>query len=355
MMLAMSKILHLIDRNTPTDMLRQLSLLADESTRIISVGPAPDYPLPAPVESWREMIGSAVLCGLRYARQVEDADIVHTWSPRAQRAGEMLVGRSGAARVRSLPAVPPGGKDLHRLILSVVARDITITAPTDASREQLAHAGVNPNQIHLLPPASAPIDNVPTRRQAFRKRLGLPDDAFTLVMPDAIIRPANPNLAAWAHAIMRYVLDERSWLLTPVGGTMAKAFSVFAGGAGFIDEILGPWEPEVFHDALAAADVAVFFREADCGCTAVASAMAAGLPIVGFDTPDIVECAGPALLPTAARTPRAAGAALLNLVEDPSLAARLGQLSADRAGCFTPAQARQALTQLHEELLASVS
>jgi glycosyltransferase involved in cell wall biosynthesis len=351
----MSKILHLIDRNTPTDMLRQLSLVADESTRIISIGPAPDYPLPAPVECWREFLGSAVMCGLRYARLVEDADIVHTWSPRAQRAGEILVGRSGAALVRSLPAVPPGGKDLHRLVLSVVARDISITVPTEANRDKLAHAGINPNQIHLLPPAAAPIDNRVERRTAFRHRMGLPADAFVMVMPDAIIRPANPNMAAWAHAIMRYVLDDRSWLLTPAGGAMARAFSVFATGAGFVDEILGPWEPAEFDNALAAADVAVFFRQADCGCTAIASSMAAGLPIVAFDTPDLIECAAESALLTAHRTPRAAGAALLRLIEEPDLAATLAQASIARATDFTPPQARKTLEDLHTRLLATVA
>jgi len=348
------KVLHLIDRNTPLDMLIQIGLLAGTGDRIVSIGPPPQVPAGLNVRAVHEPIGSAVLCGLRLRSIARDAEVIHVWSPRAQRAG-LAAAAGGSGRVlRSISAVPCSAKARASLLRSFRSRSVTVTAPTRAARDALIRAGLDASHVRVLPSAAGRIDGIPSRRKTMRAELGIPDDAVVLVAPDAMTRPANLNLAAWAHAIMQYAMDSQSWLLLPAGGPMERAVLVFARGAGFIESTVGPWPIDRLPDALAAADVAMFLRADDCGTSAVAAAMAAGLPIVAFDTPDVVECAGPAAMLTEARTPRAAGQALLKLIEQPDLAERLRQASTRRATEFAVDSIRQRLADIYSSL-ATVS
>lgn len=346
----MSKILHLIDRNTPADMLAQLALLAGPDDEIISVGPPPDLPGAHRVRAVHQPVGSAVLCGVRLRTAARGVDVIHTWSPRAQRAGQAAAAAGKGRLLRSVPAVARSGKALARLLRSLRTRQLVVTAPTEAAIDRLIRAGMDPRQLRLLPAAAATIDDDAGRRRRTRAELDIADNAVVLVAPDAMIRPANLDSAVWAHAIMQYVLDDPSWLLLPTRGPMERAVMAFARGAGAADRIIGPWRADRLGDALAAADIAMFLRADDCGLAAVTAAMAAGLPIVAFDTPDVVECAGPAALPTQARTPRAAGQALLRLIEQPELARQLADHARNRADEFSPQAVKPVLADIYDAL-----
>jgi glycosyltransferase involved in cell wall biosynthesis len=344
----------MIDRNAPVDALRQLGQLVRPTDRIVSVGPVPDYPLPVAVEEWHEPMGSAWACGMWNAPNAKDMDLVHVWSTRAQRAAEVIAPTVGeGALIRTLPSVPPGGKPLRRLVRSLRAENLVVLVPTIAARDALLAQGLDANRVSLLPTGAAPTTHLAERRERLRTELGLPDNAFLIVAPDQLVRPANHNYAAWAHAIMRYVLDEPSFLLVPASGPMDRAFKTFARGAGFIDRTFVGLDPEQYTDALAAADVAVFFRRSDCGSSSLTAAMAAGCPIVAFDTPDVVETLADAAIYTQARTPRAAGQALLRLREEAGLAEQLSQQATSRAERFTPDLAQAAMDALYTQLAPS--
>ncbi len=348
----MTRVLHLIDRDTPADMLATLALLAGENEEIVSVGAPPDFPADRPVGEIHEPLSSAVAAGMRLRLRAENVSVIHSWSPRSQRAGAVAARAGKVRQVRSLPSVPAGGKGLARLVRSLSGKNpISVTVPTVAARSRLARAGIEISRIALLPPPAA-LNEQPSRRAQLREQFGIPAGAFVMVAPDAMIRPANLTHASWAHAIMAYVLDEPSWLIMPIGGPMERAVLAFADGAGFIERTIGPFPAGQLGDALAAADVAVFFRTDDCGSTAVTAAMAAGLPIVAYDTPDVVECAGDAALLAAARTPRAAGQALLQIVEQPDLADQLRVAAGQRTTQFTPAICRAALDNIYAALTA---
>ena len=51
----MTRILHLIDRNTPADMLAQLAVLAGPDDEIISIGRPPELPGPHRVRAIHEI------------------------------------------------------------------------------------------------------------------------------------------------------------------------------------------------------------------------------------------------------------------------------------------------------------
>ena len=239
-----------------------------------------------------------------------------------------------------------------RLLRSLGREAVTVTVPTEAARDGLTRAGMPAERVRVLPPVAAPIDDLTDRRRRTRAELGLADDAVVFVAPDAMVREANLAWATWAHAMMEYVLDAPSWLLMPTGGPMERAVMAFARGAGFVERIAGPWPADRLADALAAADIAVFVRTDDCGCSPVAASMAAGLPIVAFDTPDVIACAGPAALPAEARTPRAAGQALLRLIEQPALARQLADHARTRAASFIPQAVKPILADIYKDLSA---
>ena len=346
----MTRVLHLIDRNTPADMLAQLAVLADPADEIISVGRPPELPGGHEVRAIHEPVGSAVLCGSRIRPLVGEASVVHVWSARAQRSGQVAVSGGKARLLRSVPAVPRTATARSRLLRSLAREAVTVTVPTQAARDTLTRAGFPAQRACVLPAAAASIDDLAGRRRRTRAELGLPDDALVLVAPDAMVRAANLACAIWAHAIMEHVLDDPSWLIMPTGGPMERAVMAFARGAGFIERIVGPWPADRLADALAAADIAMFVRTDDCGSSAVAAAMTAGLPIAAFDTPDVIECAGPAALPTEARTPRAAGQALLRLIEQPELARQLADHARSRAGDFSPQAVKPVLADIYDAL-----
>lgn len=347
----MTRVLHMIDRSIPADALRQLAQLAGPDDRIVSVGPAPDYPLPAGVEEWHEPMGSAWACGVWNAPKASDMDLVHVWSTRAQRAAKVIAPTvGGGTLVQTVPGVPPAGKPLRRLVRSLQGDALQILVPTRSARQQLVNAGICDSRVAVVPTGADPVANRQERRVRMRRELGLPDEAFLIVAPDQLVRPANHNYAAWSHAIMRYVLDEPSFLLVPTAGPMERAFKTFARGAGFIDRTFVGLDPERFDDALAAADVVVFFRKSDCGTSAMTAAMAMGCPIVAFDTPDVVETLGEAAIYTKHRTPRAAGQALLQLREEPGVAAELSARAIERSAQFTPENAQAALRAIYAQL-----
>jgi len=346
----MAPVLHLIDRNTPADMLAQLAVLADPDDEIVSVGRPPELPGGHEVRAIHEPVGSAVLCGSRIRPLVREASVVHVWSARAQRSGQVAATGGKARLLRSVPAVPRTGKARSRLLRSLGRGAVTVTVPTEAARDSLTRAGLDSQRVRVLPPVAAPIDDLAGRRRRTRGELGLPDDTLVLVAPDAMVRAADLACATWAHAMLEYVLDDPSWLIMPTGGPMERAVMAFARGAGFIERIVGPWPADRLADALAAADIAMFVRTDDCGSSAVAAAMAAGLPIVAFDTPDVIECAGPTALPAEARTPRAVGQALLRLIEQPELARQLADHARNRADEFSPQAVKPVLADIYDAL-----
>ena len=225
------------------------------------------------------------------------------------------------------------------------------TVPTASSRQRLIAAGGDAELIHVLPPSAEPIDNHPARRRQAREELGLAPDDFALLAPGEMIREVNHKMACWVHAIIRHVAP-RVRLVLPNPGPLKDSIYYFASGAGSTEEILGPWPPSHRADILAAGDAAVFFAQRDCGVTALVEALAAGLPVVAFETPDLVECAGPAALLAEACTPRAGSKAVLSLLETPGLADDVGQAGRSRAAeQFTVSLAKDALAGAYEAAL----
>ena len=349
----------MIDRDTPGDLLDQLSLLAGAGERIVSSGPPPawaEFRLPVTVA--HRPFASAWLSARWMQDAVRGATVIHAWSASAAPAGEALTERVGGRLIVSLGAASQAHDlgDLHdALRLGVVPGVVTV--PTEAAKRALRGAGDSDNWLAVLPPAAAPIDDREGRRQRTREALGATDADRIMVALGEMTRPAGHKYASWAHAMCRQIVPHLL-LVLPGGGPVERRVEFFAETTGHDEEVFLTGDRFERADVLAAADLAVLFCERDCGTAALAGAMAAGLPIAAARAPDVAEIAphevGAVLAESCA--PRHATASLLRILDDPDFAARLGASAAQRASeHFDPERCRQRLDAIYAARPAGVS
>ena len=350
-------VLHIVDEHTPADMLDQLSLLASEGDRIVSVGPPPRWtPLGLPVEALHCPLGVAALGGLYLRNAAGPAETLHFWSPRTAAALRTLPPRPSRTALLSLPACPPAGQ-LRRLGGLLAGRSLggalRITLPTRAACDQALAAGLPEAAVAILPPPAKIMaaDELSNRRAAARAKLGLADHQALLVAPNEMQPHAGHKYASWVHAILRQIIPD-VLLAMPFAGPAARRVEWFAHTTGYDNEVTLParWPAQLAPaDALAAADVVLLLGSRDTGVASLAAAMAAGRPIVATDLPQHRELAPheQAALLTPLDDPRAMSAAALRLLEDGELSARLSAAAQEIAGrLFDPSACRTHLGKL---------
>jgi hypothetical protein len=175
---------------------------------------------------------------------------------------------------------------------------------------------------------------------------------------------AGHKYIMWAHAILRQMV-EQIYVVLPDSGPAVARVEFFSGTTGCASEMFLPRQAPLSSgigrsDCLAAADMAVFLPDEDCGVVAIGEAMMAGLPIVAARTRDIQECTGDGSTATSPRSgeaallvpaiPREATAAMLKIVDDPQLARRLGEAASSRAKqLFDPAVSKAQLNEIHRQ------
>lgn len=340
----MQNVIHIVDCDTPPDMQRQLDLLAAQGEMIVSFGPPPEY-----LASRRQIcvLGRPLKFGpaifLTAGSKIPPCRTVHFWSE--QFVTPELAG-ADAKIVLSLPASGRRNFPYHRRIL--------LTVPTAAAVRELILRGTPATHVSLLPPAGVPIADKAQRRQSVREGLHLKADDFLLLAVGPMIRPAGHKYACWAHAILREAHGNLR-LLVPGTGRYESHVRYFAAGTGYKDETFFTGDKLPLEDCLAAADAAFFLCERDCGISQLVAAMAAGLPIVASNTPDVACCIenGQSGLLVPPLSPRLASAAMLRIIDDPSLAGTLGEAACRRAeGAFSLEQARYMRQEIYSARLA---
>jgi len=353
----MKRVLHIIDLSTPADMLRQLSLLAGDDDLIASVGPAPQLAgVDLPARAVHCPLGIAECCGPRIDKAIGDVHFVHAWSVRSARAGAALCRRRKLRFVLSMPC-RPDRRQLRRRGPGGFRSASGLTVPTHADRAAMVAAGLDGSRIHVLPPPARPLNDAEGRRRRVREQLGIGDGQRLLVAPSEMIRDAGHKYASWAHAIIRQMLSDVA-LLMPGGGPIERHVRFFAATTGYDDEVFLTGDRFGLEDVLAAADVALFLANRPSGVAPLAAAMAAGVPIVATNTPQIAELAPheQAALLSRPRDPRAASASLLRVIEDSALARRLGQAARRRAAeLFNVDSVRRRLAEIHDSAIAGRS
>jgi hypothetical protein len=356
MICRMAGVLHIIDGQTPTDMLDQLALLAGSEDVIVSCGPARQYAaFDSPVEQVHCPLGLGQLAAWKMRDWAAKAKLMHAWSPTAVPAVKALSRLTGLKAVLSLPCMP-AKRDLPGLCRLADRWPFRLVVPTEVARMVLLWGGVRESAVSVLPPAVRAVDQADTasRRQLARRALGVGDGQCLLVAPSEMTPAGGHKYASWAHAILRQLKGDLL-LLMPLAGPNVERVRFFAASTGYGPEVFMP-EDSCAHglsrqDALAAGDVAMFLAERDVGVSALAAAMAVGLPIAASNTPDVAECAphqtAALLSPTC--DPRAAAADTLRLMEDRQLAGNLGAAARGRAReCFDEQACRRRLVDIHD-------
>ena len=335
-------------------MLRQAAVLSGEGDRAVSVGPPPDgCPLPLASGSVHRPLGWAPAAGWHMRHLADGVDVLHAWSPQAMLAGRELSLATGKPLVASLPTAPAGAA-ADEMRRAVGPGLLHVTVPTEASRSALLAAGLPGPFVHVLAPAAA----APSRtdraaaRRSVRSALGIADAAAVAIVPDALVRWAGYDVAAWAHAIVRQV-REGLHLLLPGAGPHEPRARFFAATTGCGGEVHFTGRRFAREDCFAAADLAAVLHRRPLGLCAAADAMAAGLPLIASRTADLAEhvADGREGLLVRPGSPRDAAAALLRLLEDGELAARLGAAGRSAAAeRFDPAACRGRLEEIRGAL-----
>jgi glycosyltransferase involved in cell wall biosynthesis len=350
----MTKVVHLIDASTPQDMLEQIRLLAGGAEEIVSVGPPPSWPLGRPVKAVHCPLGSPALAARRLPASIAAADVVHAWSLPA--ASAAISAEPRRRPVLSLSRVPAGG-ELRRVVEWAQRLDVFLTVPTEVTCRGLLSAGVPSQWVRILPPSAEPIADAAELHPKVRAQLGVADDQVLLVAPGEMTRGSGQKYGPWVHAILRQMRPDLR-LVLPGTGPDEEHVRYYAGTTGLGSEVFlteGRCSP---REALAAADLAIFLHERDCGVGALAAAMAAGLPIVASRTPDVAECTGEgeAALLVEPGSPREGSAGVLRVLDDADLAGRIAQAARRRAAeCFGPALGRKRLGEIYALLRSSSS
>lgn len=290
------------------------------------------------------------LRGLRQLRRVVAAakpDILHAWGPAAVR----LAGFLPVPRLVASAAEPPVGV-AGWLARRAFRRADRVVAATRAEGNRLRRLGVPSDRLTLIPPGIAPAPPAPDRA-GFLRDLGLPPDA-RLVMTagrfDAGLKPA-----VWAFDMLRY--DFRNLHLLAFGdGPDRAGLEGFVRSLAFDDNRVRFLPPrDDLPAVLGLAEVVWVLRERG-GLNLALEAMAAGRPVVGWETPDLAEVVADGVTGLLAdRREKAQPAARShNVLSDPAAADALGAAGRVRAAeHFGAARLIEQYVQLYAALVSS--
>lgn len=316
----MTRIGHLIDSETSLDALRRLALLRRDEEPLLSIGAPPPAAgrCVGKVRSVHRPFGSAELAGRRIDR-LGGADVLCAWSRDAALAAAASGDRPVLRMLDALPADAPAIQELRAWTL----RGVGLLAVTSrAARSRLIAAESSGERTSVIPPAASVCIRSADARARIREALGFSPEDTVVIAPGEMRLDSGHRHAAWAHAICRYAGAELR-LLYADDGPAAPRVRHFAGETGFASDHRFAEGRFALPEALAAADVGVFFARREVDASALAATMAAGLGVVATDTPEVRELTGDgqAAVLTPPDNPRAQAAGILRLIEEPDTSA----------------------------------
>ena len=349
----MTQIAHIIDRNTPLDMLEQLFALRCESEPVFSLGPKPNLSLTAAADG----VEIRELTHHRFAfreKAVLPAGVVlHIWGTETFCSSTKCKNFGSGNVVLSPGGLPQDSKYRSLFCKQMDIPNLILTAPTKYSKNELLQSGVSENKVTILPPVVKPLeDSVESIRSNIRGSLGISDSDKLVVVPSEMQRGAGHKMASWAHAIVEQLTDNCK-IVFPGGGNYQQSVKFFSDTTGYPDDIFFTGSRFTIRDILSAGDIAVFFYERSCGVTILAEAMMSGLTIVGVNSGDTAEMLrhDQSALLVPPNHPREASASLLRVVEDSQLGNRLAKNAAEFAAAnFNLTKIRPQLDEIYAKI-----
>jgi len=329
-------VLHVIDDSCTPEAMLELSALLRDGEEVISAGPPPEWlhlgrDVPRLPRPNRRAVRQADGIARRYDRAAAGKDLVQCWSVGAAVAfwsGVSYASLPLAIRLTELP----GRSELGRLLeMSELAwPEVVCAAEADAAELRAAAGRL---AVRVIPPVAVQVPREPGARSAARRRLGVCPGEFALLAAGTVRRDSGHRMAVWAADILNVAG-------VPVRLLVHAAGPALGGLEGFVSRIrfgsrvvfVGPEVP--VPELLAAADVVLLLQRRCLPAVLLACAAGAAVPVVAgrqagqrrglTDDQDALLVAGD--------DPRAIAGALLRLVEQPELGARLGRSARRGAG-----------------------
>jgi len=354
----MTDVVQVIDRGCGPDVLLEAYQLAGESRGYLCLG------APAEAETWSELVSrreilatvptSALLArrvgGLR--RLPRDAWAARCWTIASARRLVSL-GLWPVPLIVLRLTEPPNPRQAGELAELGLSSRLGIACQSVSLARAVRGADVLAEVEVIDPPAEAPAP-VETR-PALREKLGIAEGEIAILAPGQAHRESGHRFAVWATAILA-VAEMPARLILQETGAGARDALRFAQDAGFRDRVVVAGAQVSLAELASAADAAVFLGVRAVPGVAAATAMAAGLPIVAGNIPAATDWLtdGHNALLVQPDAPRQIAQALMRIMEDRSLAGRLGAAArASAAGRPDGAGVSRSWRQLIEQLRAS--
>lgn len=298
------------------------------------------------------------LSGLRRLRRtigLFEPDIIHCWGRAAARVVGLvskLLRDCRAAFVVSAAAQEERGA--ARLLTPRIIRSASrVVVATRAEGNRYRSMGVAPERLTVIPPGVA-VPPPPPDRDAFYREIGVPASARFIATAGRLELHAGMKAAVWAFDMVRYEFPELHLLIFGDGPDRAgiERFGRTLASDDFRVRFVGPRNDErsllTFAEAVwAISDTEPVIRALE--------GMAAGRPVIAWDTPEMAEIIddGSTAFLAAAGDPVQVASRTHALLRDPTLGSKVGAagraLVKDRFGV---AEMIARFTELYESLHA---
>ena len=293
----------------------------------------------------------------RLRRTVAEAKtaILHAWGPTAARASRLVVSqRADGVNVPRLvisQSATPGSGLSGWLAVRQLRRADRVVSATRTDGERYRRLGVRGEHLTLIGLAAPVIAGEPDAATMCQS-LNVPTAARLLVTGGRAERGIGPKDAIVAFDMLRY--DARELHLVVFGaGSGTTALEHFGRALAF-DDFRVRFAPCALNRAAAVRMAsAVWVTRTHGGADEALEAMAAGKPVVAWNTADLAEVVDDGetgfLVAVGDRAGFAARARLL--LDDPALASRLGEAGRLRATeRFAPARVIDQFTRMYLEM-----
>ncbi len=298
------------------------------------------------------------LKGARLLRQTVrevDPTVVHAWGPLAAGVARLIVSgkRDGTNRPRfvvsgaSLTGSGIGGW----LIARQIRRADRVIPCTRVDGDRYRKRGVLSECLTLINPAVTISDKLPNRDE-LSKNLGIPSSSQFLIASGRSNRGLGPKDAIVAFDMLRYDHPQLH-LIVFDSGPEAKSLEQFGRALAFDDFRVRFASSAEQRTAAVQLASAVLITQTRGGVEEALEAMALGKPVVGWQTPDLLEIVDDGvtgyLVPIGDRAALASRAR--KLIEEPGLATQMGEAGKARiAARFSVGRMIEHYTRLYVEL-----
>lgn len=317
-----------------------------------------------PVSGWREV--------RRYARRYVSyphrvrripADVMHVLD---HSYAHILLGdqrRPSVVTVHDLlPAISvrekaTTGKERFRnwlltRVLKGLRRADAFIVGTEFIRTELAEFLGDEHRIHIVPYGVDPafFEPPPIMRAAFRKRSGIPDDAFVILHVGSIGPRKNLPTVVRSLAALR-AAGIPAWLLQ-VGGAFSKVQIADITALGVREWVtpLGTTHEDILRSAYGAADVLLFPSLYEGFGFPILEAMASGLPAIASSAGALPEVGGDAAVIVGGIEAEPYVTALRRVLDNPGWRDQLVSRGKARARGFTWAAAAEKTAEVYRKI-----